>query len=340
MTSCQGQDKTKNSIIKNTSSSIGTTVSELDDKIWAIYQDNNNNYWFGSNGKGVYRYDGTVLNQFTTQDGLIDNQIRGIQEDQQGNIFIETPKGVSKFDGESITLQPIISESNEWKLVPDDLWFNCNGNPYDVYRYDGKDLYELKLPRQELQSALDLDVQALTYNPYSVFGIDKDKEGNIWFGTAIAGAFRFNGNSFLWIGEKELSILDDGRVPGVRSILEDEEGHIWLSNFLSRYFLVHDQPLGYEKLNGIDLSNELLKDRLPYFNSGLVDENGNLWMTTYSGGVWKYDGAKLSNFPVKEQDTEVLLISIYQDNQGIIWLGSDNAGVYNYDEKEFIRFTP
>ena len=67
---------------------------------------------------------------------------------------------------------------------------------------------------------------------------------------------------------------------------------------------------------------------------------GNLWMTTYTGGVWKYDGNKLRNFPIKDGKTEVLLISIYQDNKGVLWLGRDNAGVYKFNGESFEKFEP
>lgn len=338
--SCKGQEKANGGHTKNIDLPLGTRVSELDDKIWAIYQDTKDNYWFGSNGNGVYFFDGKTLTQFTTTDGLISNTIRGIQEDHAGNIFIETPKGISKYDGKVFTpLKPLLLSDNPWKLEATDLWFNCNGNLRDVYRYDGENLYELKLPRNGFEDVFGINEFELSYSPYTVFGIDKDKHGNIWFGTVLAGAFRYDGKSFLWIAEKELSRLSDGREPGVRSMLQDRDGNMWLSNFISKYKISLDSN-SYEKLEGIDPSNKLLEERLPYFNSGLSDQNGDLWMTTYGGGVWKYDGAILENFPIKEGNWTALLISIYQDKQGTLWLGTDNAGVYKYNGSSFEKFEP
>lgn len=320
--------------------SIEKLIPILDDRIWDIYQDTKDNYWFGSNGKGLYCYDGEKLKLYTRVDGLINNTIRGIQEDHLGNIFIETPSGISKYDGKSFTtLKPIISQNNQWKLNPNDLWFNCNGNANNVYRFDGESLYELELPKQDLQGALGIYGHSLNYSPYTVFGIDKDKQGNIWFGTVLAGAFRYDGESFLWVGEKELSKLPDGREPGVRSILEDKDGNIWLSNFISKYKIKTETPISYERLQAVDMPSKLL-DGIAYFNSGLADENGDLWMTTYGGGVWKYDGEELINFPIKNGETEVLLISIYKDKGEVLWLGTDNDGVYKYNGETFEKFIP
>lgn len=340
--SCKGQIKTENIA---TQSDANSKV-KLDEKTWSIFQDQKNNYWFGSNGNGVLHYDGKNLKRYTSQDGLVNNTIRGIQEDHLGNIYIQTPKGVSKYDGKTFTtLQPIISTSNQWKLEPNDLWFNFSeGDPNDIYRYDGASLFQLTIPRKNLNKAFGTEVKGLSFknmnsSPYSVFGIDKDKAGNLWIGTVVAGAFRFDGESFLWFPEKELSTLPDGRVPGVRSMLEDKNGYFWLSNFISKY-KINDQgeSVNYEKLTGIEKSKGLPQNRLPYFNSGLSDKNGDLWMTTYTGGVWKYDGENLINFPVKDGDTEALLISIYKDNQGVLWLGTDNVGVFKFDGKTFVKF--
>ncbi|GAB5554044.1 MAG: hypothetical protein Sapg2KO_36350 [Saprospiraceae bacterium] len=334
---CQGPKNAASN--KNNPLPIGQIVLQTPSNIWAIFQDSKGNYWFGSNGGGLYYYDRDVLVQITTKDGLIDQTIRGIQEGHLGNIFIETPKGISKFDGKSFeALNPIIASEDQWKLMANDLWFNCNGNANDVYRYDGNKLYQLRLPRKDLETTLGINAVHQRYSPYTVFGIDKDISGNIWFGTVIAGAFRYDGTSFLWVGEKELSRLKDGREPGVRSMLEDKNGYLWLSNFKSKYKIEPEGATPYEKLPAIDQANELLKDRIPYFNSGLRDKDGNIWMTTFGGSLWKYDGETLYNYPLQEGTIDAELISIFEDQQGMIWLGTNNMGVYRFDGKAFEQF--
>lgn len=336
--SCKGQKQIEDSAGAKTQPQFGETVTELSNKIWTIYQDHNGHYWFGSNGVGVYLYDGNTLQLITTDDGLIDNTIRGVQEDHEGNIFIETPVGISRFDGKKFTnLKPIVSPENEWKLEEHDLWFNCNGNAKNVYRYDGVHLYELRLPKKDIDKVLGIDELMITYSPYTVFGIDKDREGNIWFGTVIAGAFRYDGESFLWVGEKELSRLEDGREPGVRSMIQDKDGNFWLSNILYRYQITSDST--YKKLAGIDFSDQRDSIEFSYYNAAIYDRE-NLWIAQYGGGVWKYDGSSTTYFPVKRNGNEALLISIYKDRKGTLWLGTDNDGVYQFNGSSFVKFTP
>ncbi len=329
--SCNGQMKSEHK--KTETVQIGNVISELDNHIWRIFQDSKGKYWFGSNGNGIYYLTGNELKQFTTVDGLVNDSIRGIQEDTDGNIYIETQKGISKFDGNQFTtLKSIKSSYNQWKLEPNDLWFGYNAN--DLYRYDGDTLFELKLPRKDLKEAFEIDTLISPFNinnPYSVYGVNKDKDGNIWFGTFVAGAFRYDGKSFLWFDEKELSIQPDGTAGGVRSIIQDKDGYFWLSNFKSKY-KIDSNGLIYEKIKGIE------KDKPYYFNAGLVDKDGNLWMTTYGGIVWRYDGKTLSSFKINNGKEVVLLVTIYQDKNGILWLGTDNDGVYKQNGDKFEKF--
>ncbi|MEO1437975.1 MAG: two-component regulator propeller domain-containing protein [Bacteroidota bacterium] len=313
---------------------------EPDPQIWAIHQDANGYFWFGSNGQGIYQHDGQTLHQLTTSDGLVDNTIREIHEDHLGNLYIETPKGISQFDGTSFHTLPILPQAeSSWENAPTDLWFNGIGDY--LYRFDGQQLHDLQLPEQDL-SPLGLDtnvpLQEQRFSPYAVYGINKDDDGNVWFGTVKAGAFRFDGTHFLWFGEPELSTLPDGRVPGVRSILQDQEGYVWLSNFHSKYRINPDAPKGYDKLKAVDLPEALIGDKIGNFNDGFKDPNGNLWMITYGGGVWKYDGNQLTNIEVKNELGTVLLLCIAQDKEGTIWLGSRNDGIYKQNGSTFEKF--
>ena len=115
-TSCYGQNSIKNNTKReNTQTSISPKeisisifnaeiVNEIDNNIRSIYQDKKGVYWFGTNGSGVYRYDGKTILQFTVKDGLANNQVQSIQEDLSGNIWFGTGLfGVSRFDGQTFT---------------------------------------------------------------------------------------------------------------------------------------------------------------------------------------------------------------------------------------------
>lgn len=344
--SCQGQQQMSAERDPVTKILLGKEVTELPTQVWAIHQERSGNYWFGGNGEGLYFYNGSQLIEYTSADGLAGNQIRDIQEDKLGNLYFTTTGGISRFDGKSFTtLEPVYSPSNQWRSEPDDLWFNLNWDSNSVYRYDGTLLYHLSLPEYDLEEGMGIEFEENpSFSPFGVYSIYQDKDGALWFGTLMAGVYRYDGTHSTWIKEKELSVLDDGRVPAVRSIIQDKDGYYWFSNSLSRYRFQWVPPnaeqsghWAYEKLAGMTVG----PDRMPfaYFMSAVTDdETGDLWMLTYSGGIWRYDGEQLFHYPITHEGKDVLLFTMYKDREGSIWLGSHDAGVFRLNGEKFDRF--
>lgn len=196
ITSCQPQNKPENpkgSTIEQTSVSKDatnfikfgpTTTTEIGKNILCILQDKNDNYWFGTQNSGVYRYDGKTVVQYTKQNGLSDNQVQSIQEDKLGNIWFGTGGfGVSRFDGRIFTtltnvegIQPSDSLDKKWKIEPDDLWFNAGGG---VYRYDGHSFTYLPLPQigSDSKYSQSLSNRLTAYGVYCTLKVKKGTFG-------------------------------------------------------------------------------------------------------------------------------------------------------------------
>ncbi len=116
--SCVGQSKVETNNTEFEQNSIGEVVTELAPNTHLMYQESNHNYWF-VNDKEIYKYDGKTLLLFTLKDGLISNRILGIQEDKFGNIYFDTPEGVSQFNGQQFKTLKVIdghSKKELWKL--------------------------------------------------------------------------------------------------------------------------------------------------------------------------------------------------------------------------------
>ncbi len=354
-TSCNAQNTAQIGNKRHSTIAIGDTVSELDKAILVIFQDRNNNYWFGSDGRGVYRYDGKTIIHLTTKNGLCSNRIREIQEDKSGTIYFTTFEGISKFDGTAFsTLIPptTIFPTNEWKLQPDDLWFKGTSGESGTYRYDGKALYRLTFPKHYLEDEFYAKFPNVSYSPYDVYTIYKDSKGHIWFGTSNFGLCRYDGKSFKWLYEKELTDTPSGGSFGIRSIIEDKDGKFWFCNTRYRYTIDPPAtPAGYGNAKGKDLLNyktekgiDGLKtstgEDLIYYMSIAEDNNRDLWMVTYDTGVWHYDGKTITQYSIKDGPKDITLFSIYKDRQDNLWLGTHKAGAYKFNGKAFEKFRP
>lgn len=105
--------------------------------------DSKGNKWFGTSGKGVYKFDGTNWVNYTTEDGLIDNWVLSLYEDNQGNIWYGSKMwGISMFNGENwisipknelnnVEITSIIVIPNKLKSAgADNVWFGTKNGLY------------------------------------------------------------------------------------------------------------------------------------------------------------------------------------------------------------------
>ena len=80
--------------------------SGIIDKLCCFYETNDGTLWLGSNGYGLYRQvvnrDGSVGYQcYTTEDGLPNNSVKGIVEDDKGLLWVTTDYGLARLDPKS-----------------------------------------------------------------------------------------------------------------------------------------------------------------------------------------------------------------------------------------------
>jgi ligand-binding sensor domain-containing protein len=336
LTSCNGQtSNSKNqSVLLKEINVKGDTVKEPGSSIMVIYQDKKNTYWFGSWETGVYRYDGKTLINYTTKHGLHNNRIDEITEDKSGNIYFTSchPNStITKFDGKSFT-NIVATPGNEWKLEANDLWLRNAYQTEKVYRFDGNTFYELTLPKPPKLN-----------NPFEVYSIYKDIKGNIWFGTNPVGVCRYDGKSFDWITEEDVTEFRNEGANGVRSITEDKNGDFWF-NTENRYSVYDSITLKsnkfytrHESIGSLDGKNT---SGLKEYLSTVRDNKNNLWFVTYRDGVWKYDGTKITHYTVQANAKDITLFSIYKDNNGDLWLGTHENGAYKFNGKTFEKFKP
>jgi ligand-binding sensor domain-containing protein/signal transduction histidine kinase len=95
-----------------------TTLSN--DSIISLFQDSRKNIWIGTTGGGInlYRPETNTFARFTEKDGLSNNVVYGILEDNQNYLWLSTNFGLSRFDTANKTFRNFTSsnglQSNEF----------------------------------------------------------------------------------------------------------------------------------------------------------------------------------------------------------------------------------
>ncbi len=342
----------QNKSSKNNTSEINITNTEISlDKIndtlkyssgiRCILQDSKGNYWFGSHQEGVCLFDGENFTYFTIDDGLSDNQIRTIQEDQNGVIWFGTGYGVSSYKEGIIKnntpknaftgYQPTI-ECN-WQLSKNDLWI-IEGNKSGVYRFDGQKLSYLAFPVQGDNSS---------FNVYGTTGFSKGKKGNLWIAT-YAAVFGYDGKSFEIIDDNFLGFSEESETLHIRSILEDSKGNLWIgNNGIGVLLKSGDSTINFSEQNGLIHANSSgMGDPSP---SGTLehvfvieeDSSGNIWFGDRDTGAWRYDGKSMVNYTIDNKLQTQMIWNIYEDkNEDLLFVMAD-GGVYKFNGNTFDR---
>jgi ligand-binding sensor domain-containing protein len=308
--------------------------------------DKDGNLWFSIRGEGAYRYDGKTFTNFTTKDGLCNNDVSAIIQDRAGNILIGTKNGVCKYDGIKFTKYPVPDTLSITCMLEDkdgNLWFGAMNK--GVYRYDGT----------SLTNFLDKYKHPIFADKHEkmIMDILQDKKGNIWFSSwNHGGVWRYDGTIFTHFlpSADYYSFFEDERSNAysssatkyvhspdyitddmIFSISEDRAGNIWFAT--RRHGICQYDGKAFTSF----VENETFVSHGIY--SILEDKNGNMWFTTDDNGVYCYDGKALTNYTTVDGLVNNAVVSMLEDKDGNLWFGTKWFGLSRYDGKTFTSFS-
>lgn len=283
--------------------------------IYTVMEDKKGNLWFGTDGSGISKYNGTSFVNYSVKEGLSNGTVISMIEDRNGNIWMGTLNGVTKFDGiffTQFTEKEGLSNSKISSIMEDrkgNLWFGTEGA--GVTKYDGKTFinYTTKegLPGNFVQTCIE------------------DRKGNIWFGTD-KGAACFDGTTFTYYTSKNGLLHDD-----VLVILEDKKGNIWFGSGMGGVCQFDgEEMIRYSEKDGLSGSNVL---------SMAEDHIGNIWIGTLNG-LNKFDGKSFTNFRQEQGLTKNKVLKIIEDRFDNIWIGTEGGGVNKLSNTNFSYLIP
>lgn len=161
--------------------------------VWSFLEDKDGNIWFGTDGFGVYKYDGKKFTAFTQKDGLCDNIVSCMIEDSKGNIWFGTRQGgISKYDGTTFTnftTNEGLSSNFIHTIFEDkmgNIWLSALGGGICRYNPSLGSSGKWFTNYAAKEGLTNLYVQSIL----------EDNTGKMWFGSG-AGLFRMVGNTFI-----------------------------------------------------------------------------------------------------------------------------------------------
>ena len=249
---------------------------------------------------------------YSTNNGLIDNRVlTAIQRDDEameieGEIWIGTPIGVNRFDGETWHLvlevvdgQPDVGVQTIYEDTAGGLWFGLlpPGAAADLLSYyDGVQWRTFGaddgLPRAIVDAIVD------------------DDAGNLWIGTT-EGVAVYDGSSWELLTTINSPLIDNN----VQALMRDRNGVIWIGTTSGISLFDRGNWSQLTKANGLASNNVQV-----LFES----QNGEIWIGTRDNGV-SFSDRSWQPITTNHGLSDNRIISILTDENQQVWVGTPDG---------------
>jgi signal transduction histidine kinase/ligand-binding sensor domain-containing protein len=331
------------------------------DIVRVIYDDPQGCVWIGTHAGGTncwsenriqsYALKPGTLSPYTAADAVSNDNVLAIRRDRQDRLWIGTDGGgLWQLEHGRLDRVQEAAEMNGVRQLLEDaagnLWIGTDGG--GVYRRRDERL-ESFASRQGLPNDI-------------ILTLFEDRERNIWVGTR-EGLLRFSKGKFLvyttrdgltndfvtavhsardgatWVGTRSgLDRLEHGRAVRapfasqlprdiVLSILDDRSGVLWVGTRRGLFFIKRG------RVGVLSMDDGLHSN---YVVALAEARDGGLWVGTRAGIDYVRDGRigpAIAALPVAAEVT-----SVYEDQNGTVWLGTDRAGLFQLKNGAWQQF--
>lgn len=267
--------------------------------------DSENNWWIGTELKGIYYVKRRFLYTLDKTYGLGITNSYPIFQNSDGSIWIGQNRGLLKIhknklihiDKEYFKSPPII-----WGIAEDrkkDIWLASNAS--GLYRIKGKLLEDLT-PQVAKETGLNL------------FSVYRDSKDRMWTGS-VGSISKYEDGKFSFFAP----FNDKKNI--YRNIIEDKENTIW---FASDKGLIRFSNNQFSMIDSINAKSA----RALY-----IDKKQRLWIGTYGNGLRIKVGNKYYSIHFKDGLFSDIISAIAEDFKGNFWFTCNN-GIFRIRETD------
>jgi len=302
--------------------------------ISAFVQDDEGFIWIGTQGSGLFRYDGTnyvafrhIWDDSTT---ISSNQVNALYIDKKRRLWVGTDNGLNLFNNEAKTFRRFDKLEG---IRPEGDYFQVR-----TFLEDSKDnlligTYGSGLLKMNLVDYSISKVKIapnITNESFFFNAMEKGTNGKIYMGTS-------NGLMLYDENNEVLNRYTSNQIPSedlqkarnnIESLLIDKNNNLWIGTWTNGLLKLSFEP-GAEKLESFPITSKKIFCFLKVQDKILLGtENDGLFVMDNQGKmVHRYTKSLANRKNIKSNS----IWSLYLDEEERIWLGYNNKGVDVYD---------
>lgn len=292
-----------------------------DQRVRAICETSDGHVWVGTVSGGLSEYDGKQFRNLTTGQG-ISRLITALVEDSAGNLWVGARVGgVTKIARSGFMTYRVadgLGSTDVFSIFADrDQRVIVFNNDWSVNQFDGTRFTSVTphLPEKVKGSS--------TGNRPMI----QTRDGDWWVATG-EGLFRFPAvEHFEDLAKAKVKAAyfeSDGLASSnITRMMEDSRGDLWISSYtppvtLTRWERATGKFYRYGESDGIPVNN--------WAHVMTEDREGNVWMGLHYGELMRVRNGKIEVFHHSDGVPRGLMLGIYCDRAGRLWVGSEGDG--------------
>ena len=337
-------------------------------RVQCIYRDHQGVIWIGTKW-GLNSYDQSELKSYfhdrEQPNSLPDNFIRFITEDRLGDLYVSTNKGIAIYNKAENQFQPLKYNGkpfNAWSYlqIGDNFLF---GGEETLYQYNLTDKSittifpdidgdKLKCINRIFQWSPDMLITSSKKDGLWMYDLTKkkmnrcpfvkereintifvDSQNRLWvsfYGKGIA-CYSKEGKRLFSLSTKNSGLNNDI----IFDFLE-KDNQLWIATDGGGINILDFQTMKFSHLKHISDDEQSLPNNSIY--RLYKDQMDNIWIGSIHGGLFAIKKVFIKTYkdvPLNNPNgiSERTVVSIFEDKNTLLWIGTDGGGINSFDQK-------
>ena len=234
------------------------------------------------------------VDAWTTDRGLPQNTVQCLLQTQDGYLWVGTQNGLARYDGLRFT---VFDRNNTPAFRSDNILCLAEGPDRTLWigTSDG-------LVQRQNRAFVHVSPGMLSSGDAHVWGLHPSRSGNVWLAS---------GGGLVRLGVESAALLP--REVGVRSVLEDDCGRLWVGGDSG----LRQRPAGSTNWEEVFQTEEVT---VAHGASAVCqDRRGDVWFGNVSG-LWRWRDGQFKLYGVKQGLSPGVVSSIAPDNENRLWV--------------------